>query len=258
MRQLVLPDYYGGEPEIELKGENAHYLVRVLRLRPDDSFPAIDNSGKHYHCTIVETGDKVRLRVQSKGEPQNDRPTVTIVQCLPKGRKIDDVIRRCTEAGVSCLRPVLSEFTVVQLKDEKVDRKLERWRRVAREALQQSGSGSAVSIEPPLALDRFLERDANRNSGERLRLILHQDPLEQSSLHEYLAGPDLRDITLLVGPEGGFSDREVASAREAGYKPLYLGPFVLRTETAALYATAAVQTIIMEKATWRLKSSYQE
>ena len=257
MRQLVLPAEYAGEPQVELDGENAHYLVRVLRLRPDDSFPAIDRQGNYYHCTVVEAGETVHLRVQPKGTPQSDRPAVTIVQCLPKGRKFDDVIRRCTEAGVSCLKPVLSDFTVVRLEDAKVDRKLDRWRRVATEALQQSGSGTAVTIEPPLSLDRFLEGEANHSSAESLGLILHQHPLEQTSLHEYLAGPQ-RNVTLLVGPEGGFSDRELALAREAGYKPVYLGPYVLRTETAALYATAAVQTIIMEKATWRLKSTYQE
>ncbi len=257
MRQLVLPDHYSGEPFVELDGENAHYLVRVLRLRPDDSFPAIDNRGNFYHCTIVEAGDRVRLRVQSKGKPETERPALTIAQCLPKGRKFDDVIRRCTEAGVACLRPVISDFTVVRIESDKAERKLDRWRRVATEALQQSGSGTAVSIEPPVTLNRFLEDESRDGENSDLRLILHQDPLEQTSLHEYLAGPAC-DITLLVGPEGGFSDRELALAREAGYKPVYLGPFVLRTETAALYATAAVQTIIMEKATWRLKSTYQE
>ncbi|MFP4643936.1 MAG: RsmE family RNA methyltransferase [Spirochaetales bacterium] len=257
MRQLVLPEGYAGEPEVELDEENAHYLVRVLRLRRDDSFPAIDRHGRHYHCTIVEAGDRVRLRIQAKGTPQSDRPAVTVVQCLPKGRKFDDVIRRCTEAGVSALQPVFSDFTVVRFEGQKVDRKLERWRRVATEALQQSGSAAAATIDPPLSLDRFLEHEADRIGDNVLRLILHQSPLEQSSLHEYLAG-SARHITLLVGPEGGFSDRELALAREAGYKPAYLGPYVLRTETAALYATAAVQTIILEKSTWRLKSTYQE
>ena len=257
MRQLVLPEGYDGEPEVELEGENAHYLVRVLRLGRNDSFPAIDRNGNHYHCTIVESGDRVRLRVQAKGSPRSDRPSITVVQCLPKGRKFDDIIRRCTEAGVSALQPVLSEFTVVSLENQKVTRKLERWRRVATQALQQSGSAAAVTIESPLSLDRLLENEANQRDDSVLRLILHQSPLEQSYLHEYLARSEQR-ITLLVGPEGGFSDREVALAREAGYKPVYLGPCVLRTETAALYATAAVQTIILEKSTWRLKSTYQE
>ena len=252
----MLPVEYSGEPEVELEGEKAHYLVRVLRLGRDDSFPAIDAAGNHYHCTIRRLEPTLVLRVQRKGAVIGDRPRIRIVQSIPKGRKIDGVIRRCTEAGIAELQPVLSDHTVVRLTDEDVPGKLSRWKRIATEAVQQSGTPFPVTILPPKPLDRYLSELSG--SEKSLRLMLHQAPLANCSLHRYVAESDSEPVgalslELAVGPEGGFSERELAIFRSARYKPVYLGPQVLRTETAALYATAAIQIILLERSEWRLK-----
>ncbi len=257
MRQFVLPVEYSGEPEVELEEEKARYLVRVLRLGSDDSFPAIDAAGNHYHCTIRRVEPTLLLRVQKKGAATDDRPRIRIVQSIPKGRKIDDVIRRCTEAGIAEVQPVVSDHTVVRLAEADVPKKLARWKRVATEAVQQSGSPVPVRILAPMPLDRYLSTLSD--SEESVRLVLHQAPLANRSLHRYLAESDTErtgafSLELAVGPEGGFSERELAIFRSARYKPVYLGPQVLRTETAALYATAAVQIILLERSEWRLKN----
>ncbi len=257
MRQFVLPVEYSGEQEIVLEGEKAHYLLRVLRLGRDDSFPAIDTAGNHYHCTIQRAEPALLLRVQRRGAGVKQRPHIRIVQGIPKGRKIDDVIRRCTEAGVAELQPVVTDHTVVRLAEDAVPKKVARWNRVATEAVQQSGSPAPVTIFEPMPLDRYLSTLSN--SEKSLRLMLHQAPLAKWSLHRYLAEYDTEAIgtfslELAVGPEGGFSERELAIFRSARYKPVYLGPQVLRTETAALYATAAVQIILLERSEWRLKN----
>ncbi|MFW6368449.1 MAG: RsmE family RNA methyltransferase [Spirochaetota bacterium] len=261
MRQFVLPDTYNGEPEAELTGKDAHYLVRVLRLRPEDSFPALDTQGNHYHCTLLTLGntpsggDTVKVRVQRKGAPSVERPDITIVQSLPKGRKLEDVIRRCTEAGISRLQPVFTDYTVVKLDPAKVESKLERWQRIAREAVQQSGSPAPVHIGRPQMLEEYLATRQEFADEGAIRLVLHQQPLEQASLHRYLSN-HISEIEMVIGPEGGLSDRELTLLRSSGYKPVYLGPQVLRTETVALYATAAVQTIVLEKSDWSLTSSF--
>lgn len=258
MRQLVLPDSFSGEPEFQLDGEDAHYLVRVLRFGVDDSFPAVDRDGVHYHCTLLSVGEMVRIRVQQKGAPTSSGPSIHICQAIPKGRKLDDVVRRCTEAGVRSLEPVLTDYTVVRLDEDRVSKKLSRWRRIAREAVQQSGAPVPVEVGEPKSLEDWLHaRSGKRTEARSLRLVLHQAPLVQASLHRYLA-EEVDEIELVIGPEGGLSDRELAFLRDAGYKPVYLGPQVLRTETVALYVTAAVKTILLEKSEWLLKSSSQE
>jgi len=254
MRQFVLPDTYNGEPEAELTGKDAHYLVRVLRLGPDDSFPALDTAGNHYHCTILAVADAVKVRVQRKGAPNVDRLNITIVQSLPKGRKLEDVIRRCTEAGIARLQPVFTDYTVVKLNSERAGSKLERWQRIAHEAVQQSGSPAPVVIGQPRTLEEYLSIREKFADQRAIRLVLHQHPLEQASLHRYLSD-QVNEIEMVIGPEGGLSDRELTLLQSSGYKPVYLGPQVLRTETVALYATAAVQTIVLEKSDWSLTSS---
>lgn len=255
MRQFVLPATYNGEPETELTGRDAHYLVRVLRLRAEDSFPALDTAGNHYHCTLLTAGTTVKVRVQRKGAPQVDRPDITIVQSLPKGRKLEDVIRRCTEAGIARLQPVFTDYSVVKLDSARIGSKLERWQRIAHEAVQQSGSPIPVHIGHPIALDEYVSQGHEPEGEGAIRLVLHQQPLEQASLHRYLSG-NVAEIEMVIGPEGGLSDRELTLLQSSGYKPVYLGPQVLRTETVALYATAAVQTIVLEKSDWSLTSSY--
>ncbi len=233
---------------MRLSGRDFHYLCRVRRLGPEDSFPALGPDGRHFHCTVESVGlDHVEVRVISRGGPDANAAHITLYQCLPKARKLDEVIRKCTEAGVAEVVPVESDHAVVRIEPEARASKLDRWRRVAREAVQQSGSPIPVTIHEPIAIDAVgLSEDA-----DALRLFLHQEPLEQQSLHGYLARSPRR-IVIIVGPEGGLSARETQLLLKREFRPVYLGSQVLRTETAALYAVAAIRTILMERSSWML------
>ncbi|TVQ27828.1 MAG: 16S rRNA (uracil(1498)-N(3))-methyltransferase [Spirochaetaceae bacterium] len=249
MRQFVLPHQPPDEGLMRLSDNSFHYLSTVLRLRREDSFPAVDPDGRHYHCTVEIAGENyLEVRVIPRGEPEQDAPRITLYQCLPKGRKLDEVIRKCTEAGVAAVVPVESEFSVIRVEAMNLDVKLERWRRVAREAVQQSGSPTPVQIHEPVTMDQL----SDRVSDDTLRLFLHHEPLEQQTLHRYLAHLP-RNIELVVGPEGGLSHRELEILDAKAFRPVYLGSQVLRTETAALYAVAAIRTIVMEQTSWMLK-----
>ncbi len=258
MRHFVLPSGYEGQEEFDLPADDAHYLRSVLRLKVGDSLPGRDRAGGAYHLTVIFASDTTtRLRVQKKGIPQSGGdgdallPRLALYQCLPKGAKFDEIVRRATEIGVVSITPVTSAYSIPRLADESRRRsKMGRWNRIIRQAAQQSGTERVPELLPPRALGDL--EDLIDETAAVDGLFFHQEPLAEKSLHDYL-WQAAEEIRLVIGPEGGFSDEEVSMLGQKGYNPAYLGPQVLRTETAAIYALAAVHTILLERATWRLR-----
>jgi 16S rRNA (uracil1498-N3)-methyltransferase len=250
MRVFLLPHGAEDGRDVEIQGKDYHYLVHVLRRRVGDRFQGADPGGRCWECRVAELGvDRLRLELERPARPveEGPGPALRLIQALPKGRKMDLIVRQATEAGVREIRPVFSRYSLPRLEDP-ADRarRRERWLRLAREAAQQSGGLRLPSIAEPAGLQETLEQE--RFEGEA-RLIFHQDRLEAQSLHAALAGSP-RWVSLLIGPEGGFAEEEVALARGRGYLPITLGQRVWRTETAALYAVAAVQSILEEREAW--------
>jgi 16S rRNA (uracil1498-N3)-methyltransferase len=186
--------------------------------------------------------------VQKKGPPVSDRPTITLFQCLPKGRKLDTIVRQAVELGVSRIVPVESRHSLAKADD--AGSRLDRLTRVAREAAQQSGALRVPEVSRALRF-RDIPGSWVREGKDPLGIFFHQAPLETTSLHEYLS--IRRDsIAMVIGPEGGLAEEELVFLRSEGFVPAYLGPTVLRTETAPVFAVAAVQMIILENKTWKL------
>jgi 16S rRNA (uracil1498-N3)-methyltransferase len=178
-------------------------------------------------------------------------PRITLVQSLAKGPAMDLVLRQAAEAGVERIIPFAAERSVVRLTGDGADeggRRRERGQRIVREALQQSGSPIATRVEDAASLPDLAARLGPRGARSQ-RLILHEAPLAETALHEYLGGA-LEEIVLCVGPEGGFTDAEIAAFAALGFAPLRLPGAVLRTETAALYAVAAVEILLAERSSW--------
>ncbi|TVQ20380.1 MAG: 16S rRNA (uracil(1498)-N(3))-methyltransferase [Spirochaetaceae bacterium] len=248
MKHFVLPGIHRNGEEVALAGGDAHYLTRVLRLTPGSTVDAIDRAGTPFVLRIVRidresTVARVTHRDVGQPAPVAGTPPYTVVyQSLPKGRRMDDIIRDVTQAGAREIRPLITERTIVSV-DERVDRKLERWARVAREAAQQSGAAAPVAVGEPVRLDRVELADG-------LNLVLHPQPLAQTSLHGYLGVVPDR-VGLFIGPEGGFSDGEIELLLQKGASPLWLGPQVYRTELAAFAALAAIRIVIVERLHWQ-------
>ena len=250
MKQFLLPRWYAGEPRITLSGGDFRHVARVLRMREGDTLDAVDARGAPYDMRIVRVGRET-CDVRLAPRPREQEPGVTasrtrgvritLLQCLPKGRKIDLIVRQATEAGVGRIVLLVSEHVVARPGEN--DGRVSRLRRIAREALQQSGTPVLPEIEGPLPFPSIAGGDWGT------ALLFHEKPLGDQPLHALLAGRP-RAVSLLVGPEGGLSEAEVARAQGAGFSPVHFATGVLRVETAATYALGAVMTILQERDAW--------
>ncbi len=264
MRQLLLrssPDFQG---VVEIRGKDVHYLRRVLRLKKGDAFTALNPEGGQIELLICEASrDFVRakalgpvLSVEVEAKTSSFRqalPHLLLLQAWPKGQKADRILRQAVELGVRDCIFFSSDHSQVRLQEGEVERRKERLMRIAKEALQQSGALHLcnVHIEKTFSAALARRKELSRNCQYQTSFIMHQDALAENALHRYLDNvPD--SVALAIGPEGGFSAREYSDAEKEGFIPILLTPTVLRVETAAIFAIAAVETIIMERPVWQI------
>lgn len=224
--------------EIRLTPEESHHLVAVNRCGRGDPVTAFDGRGREWltECTDASKGATV-LRVKSSRQAPPLPHEITLGQALPKGSTMDDIIRQATEVGAARIVPLLSERTQVHLDGDRQDRKLEKWRVTAIEAAKQCGNPWLPEIT---AIQNFAAFIASAKDHE-LKLVasLHAGTTSLKAAlrhHHARHGAAPRKVLWLVGPEGDFSPREMTAAITAGFQPITLGPLVLRSDTAAIYA----------------------
>lgn len=222
--------------ELGLPDDAARHVAQVLRMRVGEALTLFDGHGGEYAAVIVEAGRReVRVRIGDHHPVDREsRLDITLVQCVSKGDRMDYTIQKAVELGVTRIVPVLSERGVVKLDAERWDKKLEHWRGVAISACEQSGRTRLPPVAAVQKLDTWLATPA----AGALRLVL--SPTGSASLRRLELSTE---IALLVGPEGGLSDNEIAAARRAGCIGIGLGPRVLRTETAGVATLAALQLL---------------
>jgi 16S rRNA (uracil1498-N3)-methyltransferase len=209
----------------------------VLRLKPGAEVIVLDGKGSEYSVKLRDvsasnvTGDILSQKLTTS-EPAI---RVTLLLCLTQREKFEWILQKCTEIGVAAFIPVISSRSLVQGNRE-VAGKFERWQRILREASEQSHRGLIPELRSPL---RFEDAVALPEFQSSCRLIPWEEEKSQG-LHEALSGNQSANVTLAIGPEGGFSEGEIAIAKKAGYLPVTLGPRILRMETAAITAAALV------------------
>jgi 16S rRNA (uracil1498-N3)-methyltransferase len=252
MKQFILNAPLNSDRTVRLYGGDYHYLVRVRRLKAGSVFTALLPGGTETRVKIVSTADNTLIG-ECQGEiPQDPSPLPPIIlfQGLPKGTKMDLIVRQAAEGGVSEVVPFESDYSAVKITSG-MEAKLRRWERIVREARQQSGSAIVTAVRPPCTVKGLLEYwgSLKKERPGGLGILLHQDPLEKGSFHGYLyKNPSI--VVFAVGPEGGFSPAEADRFATAGFKPLTMGNTILRTETAALYGAAAIRITLLESASW--------
>jgi len=213
--------------EFQVDREASHHLVRVLRLGVGDRFLAFDGSGVEALAEITEARSVVKARLLESRYPEVEaRTAVTLFLALVKGERFDWAVEKATELGVARLVPMATERTEVRVPGEE---RQGRWQRLATSAAAQSGRVRVPEVAAPLSFFRAL--------GEATRL---ERALLLTPGAEPMTGPWGATLALLVGPEGGFSEAELAAADSAGLARAGLGPRILRVETAALAALARV------------------
>jgi 16S rRNA (uracil1498-N3)-methyltransferase len=225
---------------ITLEGNAASHITRVLRLRVGAALVLFDGSGGEYEASIDKAhGGAVTVAIGEHRAIERESPlALKLAQGVSRGERMDLVVQKATELGVTHLVPVLTERSVVRLTAQQSDRKVNHWRAIAIAACEQCGRNRLPSVAAPVALATFLRGEESAGAAGHTRLLL--SPEGTATLKD-LRRPGSNALTVLIGPEGGLTDEEEQAAVAAGFSAVRLGPRVLRTETAAIAALALLQ-----------------
>lgn len=224
--------------EVQLDGEQAHYLGRVLRLRAGDSLHAFNGIDGEFDASIVTINKtSATLALGEYRETSTESPLkVHLVQGISRGERMDFVVQKATELGVKRLSPVLTEYGVVKLDADRAEKRRAHWQKVATSACEQCGRVRPPLIDTPVPLNAWF---GNQPRDADIDLVLR--PAARAALTA--VGAPRTKVCILVGPEGGLSPAEYEDAAVAGFMDVSLGPRILRTETAAVAAIAVMQSL---------------
>lgn len=219
----------------EISGSDAGHICRVLRLKTNDTIELFDGTGQGYRARIVTlTPEKVGVAIESTFALQSESPLhITLAQGMLKDRKMDDLIRPLTELGIGCWMPFYALRSVPSPKDKSLGKRLERWEKIAVEAVKQCRRGQIPNIRPMKDLKAVL---AASEPYDRKILFWEDTCIAFDRPKETAAR-----VLIVVGPEGGFDPVEVDQAKGHGFLTAGLGPRILRAETATLAAVTLVQ-----------------
>jgi 16S rRNA (uracil1498-N3)-methyltransferase len=223
--------------KVALPPSAANHVARVLRLRAGASLTVFDGTGGEYRAEIASVVDGdvvVSVGEHVQGTPESPL-RITITQGIPRSERMDWALQKATELGVAVIAPVIASRSVVRLDEAQGAKKVEHWRSIVIGACEQSGRNRVPQVLAP----RTLREHFAKHPKEGLRLVL--SPTAPGSLAGLTSMP--AKVELLIGPEGGLDDDELAQAQNAGYVPVRLGPRVLRTETAAVTALSVLQAM---------------
>ncbi len=241
MQRITIDPSQIDNSNITLTTAQHHYLTRVIRLQNGSQFQAIDGTGNVYLAQI--TNDTAQIIQLITTDSQNLSRSVTLICALPKGNNFDDLVRACTELGVTEIMPALSDRTLLQPSPQK----LQRWRKIAQEAAEQSERSFVPKIVEPAALTAIFGACAS-SSDDRIPAVAHKYICEARGEHPHLltclqSTLITESIIIAIGPEGGWTDGELDRALTSGFQPVSLGRQILRTITAPIVALSIVAAI---------------
>ena len=216
-----------------ITGADVNHIKNVLRMHPGEQIMILDGSGTEYRCEIESIEDEILARIlETKKTEAELSVRLLLFQGLPKKDKMELIIQKAVELGVSEIIPVLTKRTVVKLEDKKKEqKKLERWQAIAEAAAKQSGRGII-----PKVCDAVKFTEAVKMAGELDEALIPYELAEgMDEARERIRGlHGKKTVGIFIGPEGGFEEDEIALAAKAGIHPITLGKRILRTETAGL------------------------
>jgi 16S rRNA (uracil1498-N3)-methyltransferase len=238
MHRFYLPPERCAGAALRLDGREAHHALHVLRVKRGELAAVLDGIGNEFLCTIEDCSrSAVTLSVSLKNFTPPPSCSITLLQAVPKGKIIEDIIQKAVELGAQRIVPVLSERVLTRLDDRDAADKREKWQWVAVEAIKQCGTAWLPKVEAPTTIEQFLAR----KEAFDLSLV---GSLQKERRHprecliEYQTKNNRPPQTagVWIGPEGDFTLDELKAIQDAGAPPISLGRLVLRVETAAIYS----------------------
>ncbi|MCQ2400878.1 MAG: 16S rRNA (uracil(1498)-N(3))-methyltransferase [Lachnospiraceae bacterium] len=240
--------------EIIITGSDYNHAVNVLRLKNGERIMVSDESGTDYYCTVGDPdGNELRVHIEEKSEENHELPArVVLYQSLPKSDKMELIIQKATELGVTDIVPVESRNCIMKLEPKKVASKIARWQSIAEAAAKQSKRSVIPAVHDPMTFVEAVKRAEEESS---VRIIPYEDERGMTGMCEaiisFLPGSD---IAVFVGPEGGYDKIEIRHAMNHGIKPVSLGKRILRAETAAI----SILSLIMIRLEIALENGLKE
>ena len=222
---------------IALPDSTFQHVCKVLRLKSGHPIRIFNGKGGQFHAELCDVEKRSANIAISHFEPlENESPIqVTIGQSLSRGERMDYAIQKSVEAGVYAIQPLFSERCEVKLQDNRAEKRQQHWQQVAISAAEQCGRGIVPVVHSPILLTDWLD-----NCNDMLRFTLHHHCAKPINQHKK---PDNNKVALLIGPEGGLSEKEVQLSENKGFNAITLGPRVLRTETAPVIALSVINTL---------------
>ena len=222
---------------VNITGEDAHHITRVLRMKAGEMFTLCDSRGNDYICELEKKKKnnvtcKILKTIPSVGEPSVD---ITIYMALPKGDKMDFIVQKAVELGAKRIVPFIAKRSVSRPDEKSLYKKCDRWRKIAKEAAMQSERGAVPQVSDVLNYKQAVDE-----AGEHELAIFLYENEKETSIHSVLEDKIFSSVAIMIGPEGGFADEEVNTAIQGKMQSVSLGSRILRCETAPIAALSIV------------------
>ena len=240
-RRFFIEGTHADGDVVPIGGQDAHKIVRVLRLKSGDRIELVDSAATSFQAELRLDGESVHAVLSDASQsPAASAVQIDVAQAVPKSSKMDFIVEKLSELGVSAIRPFESERCVVRGAGLQ---KVERWRRIAISAAQQSGRPNVAPVEDVVDYDQLVRTFASYDV-----VLFPWEVAERVALRDSLPAliANARRILIVVGPEGGFSHAEAELAKEAGAHVISLGSQILRTETAALFVLSILAYLVRD------------
>ena len=239
MRRFFIDEILGSQGSVTITGAEAKHIATVLRMGPGERIVLLDQAGGRFLAVIKELNRR-RVLVDLERPLPSPGPSpvrLTLCQALIKSNPMDLLVEKTSELGVDRILPYIADRTVVKVDAEKARHKVRRWQEIAQSAAKQSDRAMPAAIGPLQSFDELL---AGLQTESDLKILLWEQE-DTRTLKDLLSISPASGVLAMVGPEGGFTEREVTAAWRAGFVPVSLGRRILRAETAAITLVAILQ-----------------
>lgn len=239
MHRFFVEDKNIFDEKILIEGEDVIHISKVLRLCKGEKILVSNKRGNEYLCKIDELNKKevICVILECIGNETESPLEIILFQGLPKAQKMDLIIQKCVELGITKIQPVISERVVIKVEYKDISNKIDRWNRISMEAAKQSNRGIIPIVAEPVKINEAIDELKKMD----LPIVPYEKEKARGLKDTLLEFKNAKKIGIFIGPEGGFSETEINMCIENNIIPVTLGPRILRTETAGFSALSIIQ-----------------